>query len=164
VPPIDWGEVLGFTVSPLELAFRGTAMYWFLFLAFRLFVRRDMGSLAISDVLVLVLVADAAQNAMASDYRSVTDGFVLVGTILAWNILLDWAAYASPRLRRLLSPPAVLLIRNGTLLRRNLRRELVTEQELQVKLRQHGIEDFAEVKAAFMESDGEVSVLKRSKR
>jgi len=161
MPPIDWSEVLGITVSPWELMFRGTAIYWFLFLAFRLLVRRDLGSIALSDMLLVILIADAAQNAMSSGYRSVTDGVVLVSTILGWNILVDWVAYRSPRIRRLLLPPTLPLVRDGTILRNNLRKEFMTLEELQEKLREHGVSDVREVKGAYMESDGTVTVLKR---
>lgn len=162
MPPIDWDAVLRFTVSPWELILRGTVIYWFLFLAFRLVVHRDMGSIAISDMLLVMLVADAAQNAMASEYRSLTEGLVLVSTILGWNVLLDWASYRSPALRMLLVPRKVLLVRDGVILRNNLRREFLTVEELQQKLREHDVDDVAAVKAAYMESDGSVSVLKRS--
>lgn len=161
MPAIDWAAVLTFTVSPWELILRGTAMYWFLFLAFRLVVRRDMGAIAISDMLLVMLVADAAQNAMASEYRSVSEGLVLVSTILGWNVLLDWASYRSPFLRRLLVPRKVLLVRDGSILHNNLRREFLTEEELQQKLREHDVDDIGRVKAAYMESDGTVSVLER---
>ncbi len=162
MPPIDWSEVLGITVSPWELMFRGTVIYWFLFLLFRLFVRRNLGAIALSDMLLVILIADAAQNAMASDYRSVTDGIVLVSTIIGWNVLVDWIAYRSPFMRRILSPGTLPLVRNGTVLRHNLRKEFLTLDELQEKLREHGVSDVQEVKAAFMESDGTVTVLKRN--
>ncbi|MCC6534770.1 MAG: DUF421 domain-containing protein [Burkholderiales bacterium] len=160
MPAIDWSEVLGITVSPWELFLRGTAIYWFLFLAFRLVVRRDMGAIAISDILLVMLVADAAQNAMASDYRSIVDGIVLISTILGWNVIVDWVAYASPRMRRLLVPRAVLLVHDGTIMKQNLRREFLTQDELEQKLRENGVTDLAQVKAAYMESDGAVSVQK----
>lgn len=161
MPAIDWDALLRFTVSPWELMLRGTAIYWFLFLAFRLVIRRDMGSIAISDMLLVMLVADAAQNAMAAEYRSLGEGLVLVSTILGWNVLLDWLSYRSPTMHRLLVPRKVLLVHNGAILRNNLRREFLTEDELQQKLREHDIEDLVEVKSAYMESDGTVSVLKR---
>ena len=63
-------ELFGLSVSPLELVVRGTAMYWFLFVLFRVVLRRDTGSLAIADVLLLVIIADAAQNAMSGSYQS----------------------------------------------------------------------------------------------
>jgi uncharacterized membrane protein YcaP (DUF421 family) len=161
VPAIDWSQVWNLTVSPWELVIRGSVMYWFIFIAFRSFMRRDIGSIAVSDVLFLMLVADAAQNAMAGEYRSITDGIVLVATLLVWNIAVDWAAYVSPALRRLLAPRSILLVRNGALIRPNLRKQFITEEELFAKLREHGIEDLSKVKEAHLEADGDVSVLKR---
>lgn len=160
MPPIDWSDVLSITVSPWELVLRGSVMYWFLFLAFRIFMRRDMGSIAVSDVLFLMLVADAAQNAMAGEYRSVTDGIVLVSTLLLWNVVVDWLAYTSPAMRRLLAPRTIPLVRNGKVLQHNLRKQFITEEELQAKLRENGVEDVGSVKEAYLEADGGVSVLK----
>src|SRR5687768_1541409 len=108
--PIDWQELFGVSVAPIELIVRGTAVYWFLFLIFRLILRRNVGSVAIADILVLVIIADAAQNAMAGEYTTVTDGFILVGTIVAWNYLLDWMSYRWKPLRTLLEPQPLLLI------------------------------------------------------
>ena len=68
---LDLGRLFAFSVSPLELIVRGSAVYWFLFLIFRIILRRNVGSIAIADVLVLVVIADAAQNAMAGSYESV---------------------------------------------------------------------------------------------
>lgn len=157
----DWHELFAFTVSPLELAIRGSLIYWFLFMVFRTVLQRDLGAVGVADVLLLVLVADAAQNAMAADYRSVSDGLVLISTILGWNIVLDWLSFKSPRLRRLLQPETLRLVHEGRIEHRNLRREFMTEDELRGKLREHGISDLAEVRAAYMESDGEVSVIRR---
>jgi uncharacterized membrane protein YcaP (DUF421 family) len=161
VPTIEWSEVLGLTISPWELMFRGTAVYWFLFLAFRLLVRRELGTIAMSDMLLVILVGDAAQNAMSSEYRSVTDGIILVSTILGWNVLVDWIAYRSPRMRRLLNPSKLTLVKDGAILRHNLRKEMLTVDELEQELREHGVDDVSEVSAAYMESDGKVTVLKR---
>lgn len=156
----DWGALFGSSVAPLELVVRGSAIYWFLFLLFRLLLRRDVGSVGMADILLLVVVADAAQNAMAGQYSSITDGCILVGTIVGWNLLIDLLALRSPRLRRLFEPPALLLVREGRILARNLRRELLSEEDLRAKLRQHGVEDLSEVREARMESDGQVSVLR----
>jgi uncharacterized membrane protein YcaP (DUF421 family) len=162
--PIDWQELFGISVAPLELIVRGTAVYWFLFLIFRLILRRNVGSVAIADILVLVIIADAAQNAMAGEYTTVTDGFILVGTIVAWNYLLDWMSYHWKPLRTLLEPQPLLLISDGRLQRHNMRKELVSEQELIAQLRQQGVEKVEEVKRAFMEADGTVTVIPRKKQ
>lgn len=153
-------ELFRFDVSPWELIVRGTAMYWFLFLLFRFVLRRDVGSLAIADVLLVVLIADAAQNGMSGTYNSVTSGFVLVATIAGWNYLLDWASYHSTHVRRFVEAPPLALIRDGRVMRANLRREMLTIDELKAKLRQQGIGQVSDVKYACMESDGEVSAVR----
>jgi uncharacterized membrane protein YcaP (DUF421 family) len=158
---VPWRELFALSVPPVELVVRGTAIYWFLFLIFRVVLRRNVGSVAIADVLLLVIVADAAQNAMAGDYKSITDGMILVGTLIGWNVLIDWLTFRSDRLRRLLSPHALHLVREGRVLRENLRKEMLTDDELQAKLRENGVDDVGKVRDAFMESDGQVTVIKR---
>jgi uncharacterized membrane protein YcaP (DUF421 family) len=108
---------------------------------------------------VLVLIADAAQNAMAGDYMSITEGMVLVGTIVVWDWFLAWLAFRSRFMARLIRPGKLLLIQNGRLNRRNMRKELITEDELKGKLRLQGYEDYSEVKRAYMESDGHISIV-----
>src|SRR5437588_8895183 len=89
----------------LEMMVRGTAVYWFLFLIFRVALRRDAGSMGMADILLLVLLADAAQNAMADDYKSVGDGFVLISTLVFWNVLVDWLCYRFPTIEKWMSAP-----------------------------------------------------------
>ena len=159
----DLEALFTFTVAPLELVVRGTAVYWFIFLLFRFVLRRDTGSIGIADVLLLVLIADASQNAMAGGYESVIDGVLLVGTIASWNWLIDWAAYANPRLRRWIEPAAVVLVRDGKPLLRNLRREMISREELMAKLHESGIEALTEVQVARMESGGEITVTRKQR-
>jgi uncharacterized membrane protein YcaP (DUF421 family) len=158
---LDWGAIFGLSVSPWELVIRGSAMYLFLFLMFRIVVRRRVGAIGMADILVLVIIADAAQNGMAGEYRSVTEGAILIGTIMGWNWLIDWANFRFPALQGWLEPPPLPLIEDGRVLRKNLRHEYVSLDELRSKLREHGVADFSEVTKAFMEADGEISVIKR---
>jgi uncharacterized membrane protein YcaP (DUF421 family) len=160
----DLGPLFAITVSPVELVVRGTAIYWFLFLLLRFVLRRDIGSIGIADVLLLVVIADAAQNAMSGGYESITDGMILVATIAGWNWVLDRLAYHVPALRKILEAEPLPLVRNGKLMRRNLRKEYITADELMAKLRQHGIDRLEDVKAATMESDGEITVVRREAR
>jgi uncharacterized membrane protein YcaP (DUF421 family) len=158
---LDWGEIFGISTSPLELIIRGTVMYLFLFLLFRVVVRRRVGSVGMADILIMVIIADAAQNGMSGEYRSVTEGAILVSTIIAWNYLIDWLNYRVPALQEWLEAPPLLLVQNGRVLHRNLKHEFVTEEELKSKLREKGVKELSEVAQAHMESDGTVSVIKR---
>ena len=147
-------------MNPLELVVRGTAMYWVLFLLFRFVLRRDVGSIAIADVLLLVLIADASQNAMAGGYETVSDGVVLVLTIAGWNWLFDWLAFRYAWMRRALAAKPLTLVSAGKLNRRNLRKEMISQDELMAALREQGVEHVEDVKLATMESDGNISVIK----
>ena len=139
---------------------RGSALYWFLFLVFRFVLRRDAGGMGVADVLLVVLIADASQNAMAGGYTSVTEGFVLVATLVGWNWCFDWVAFHWPAFARFVEPPPLPLVRNGRVLHKNLRAEYVTLDELQSQLRQHGVDAVCDVRLAQMEGDGRISVLR----
>jgi len=161
---VHWAELFRFSVAPAELIVRGTAMYLFLFALFRVVIKRRIGTIGMADLLVLVIIADAAQNGMAGEYRSISDAFVLVGTIIGWNYLLDWLAWRFPAVRRLLEPPPLLLIDRGRVLWRNLRTEFVSAEELEAKLRERGVSSPADVDKAYLEADGEVTVIRSKQR
>ncbi len=127
----------------------------------RFTARRQAGHFGPADLLVIVLIADAAQNGLGKEYGSVTEGLALVLTIVAWEYLLDWMAWRFPATRSYLKPPSLTLIRNGRLLPQNLRKEMITEDELRSQLREQSVEDYAEIKLATLEGDGRLSVLKR---
>ncbi|WP_341675907.1 YetF domain-containing protein [Niveibacterium sp. SC-1] len=158
---IDWHALFGFTVSPLELFLRATLFYLFLFAIFRVVLKRDVGSLGMADILVVVIIADASQNALAGDYKSLPDGMVVVGTIVGWNLFFDWLAFHSPFMRRLLQAQPLKLVQDGRFLYKNMRRELLTEEDVREKLRENGVEDVRGVKVAYMEESGELSVIPR---
>ncbi|MBC7470937.1 MAG: DUF421 domain-containing protein [Ramlibacter sp.] len=157
----DFASLLELSMNPLELVVRGTLIYWFLFLLFRLVLRRDVGSIAIADVLLLMLIADASQNAMSGGYETVSDGVILVGTIAGWNWLFDWLSFRFPMLRRLMAAKPLTLVVEGKLQRRNLRKEMISMDELLAALREQGIEKLDDVKLATMESDGQISVVRQ---
>ena len=157
---IDWRALFVPSGSLAELVLRASFMYLAILAGFRI-LRREAGALSVSDLLVVVLIADAAQNGMAGEYTSLTEGAVVVGTIFGWNYLLDWLAYRSKLVSWLLSPPPVLLVTNGQIQQRNLRRELITRDDLMEQLREHGIERVGDVKKCFLESDGKLSVIRK---
>ena len=156
---IDLHQMFVPTGSLLELVVRGSSMYLLILAGFRVF-RRDAGSLSVSDLLVVVLIADAAQNGMAGEYKSLTEGVVIVATIFAWNYVLDWLAYRSRFVYWLLHPPSLLLIRNGQIQFRNLRSQLITKDDLLEQLREQGVDSVERVKKCFLESDGRMSVIR----
>jgi uncharacterized membrane protein YcaP (DUF421 family) len=155
-------ELFAIHMSVVELVVRGSAIFWFLFLIFRFIMRRDIGGLGIADVLLLVIIADAAQNAMSGEYKTITEGCILIATIIFWNWLLDWASYRYDWAQRLAAPPRLLLVNDGKPQLRNMARQLIRLEDLESKLRLQGVEDMAQIKKAYLEPDGDVSVIRKS--
>jgi len=160
---IDWRGTFVPHTSPVEIFLRGTVMYLALFTILRVVLKRQRGGVAFTDLLVIVLIADAAQNGMAGDYTSMPDGLLLIGVIVGWSYALDWLAFRSPRIRRFVQPGGVQLVRHGQLMEHNLRKENVTHQELASQLRVQGIDDLDEVEEVQLEGDGQLSVVRKDR-
>jgi uncharacterized membrane protein YcaP (DUF421 family) len=158
-PSIDWHAMFVPSASLVELVLRGSLMYLAILAAMRV-MRRNAGALGTADLLVVVLVADAAQNGMAGEYRSVTEGVVLVAVIFGWDYIVDWLSYRYTAVRRLIHPAPLPLVRDGRVIRRNLRSEMLTVEDLHEQLREQGIEDIKIVKRCCLEGDGRMSVIK----
>lgn len=158
---VHWDVVFRPTAAVPELIVRGTVVYLALYCMLRVVLKRESGSTGVTDLLVIVLLADSAQNAMSGGYTSIVDGLVLVATIIFWSWVLNLVAYISPRAARVIRPRPLLLVRNGEVLFRNMRRELVTEDELMANLREQGVNRLEDVAAVHMEADGRLSVTTR---
>lgn len=156
---IDWQSMFYLQTPLLETFLRGSLMYLSVFFILRVVLKRESGAVALSDLLVIVLLADAAQNGLADDYHSISDGVLLVMTIVFWSYLLDWLGFRYSVIGKFIHPPALLLVRDGHLLRRNMRKEFITMDELMSSLREQGVNDIALVKRAYIEGDGKISVV-----
>lgn len=157
---LDWKQMFLPGPSLLEIIIRGTIVYFVLFILIRLFRKRQAGAVSATDLLVLVIIADASQNAMSANYQSITDGMILAATIIFWSYALDALGYAFPLVGRFVHPPPLLLVQNGIILQQNLKKEQLTREELMSQLREQGVEDVAQVKIAYMEGDGNISVIR----
>lgn len=158
---IDWSSVFTPSLGLAEIILRGSLMYLGLFAVLRLVARRQAGSFGPADLLVIVLIADAAQNGLG-DYGSVTEGLVLVLTIVAWEYAIDWLRYRFPKLRPILAAQPITLIENGKLQTANLAHEMIPEEDLRSLLREKDVLSYDEVQLARLEGDGRLSVVKRS--
>lgn len=146
------------TESIAEIVIRGTIMYIGMYGLLRIF-RRQSGSIGVADVLVIVVIADAAQNGMAGDSRSITEALILITTIVLWDFFFDWLGFKSTFAARFLTPNPLLLIEDGKFIKKNLEKEFITEDEVYSQLREHGLEDASLVKKCYLESNGRFSVL-----
>lgn len=85
---------------------------------------------------------------------------VLIDTLVFWSYTLDFVSFQLPVIQRFTSAPRLCLVRDGKLLRKNMRREFITDDELNAKVRHEGIEDIASVKRMYLEADGEMSLIR----
>lgn len=161
---MDWESIFLPDVPLLEIILRGSLTYIALFVLLRVVLKRQMGSLGMTDLLLITLIADASQNAMAGEYKSWPAGIVLVGTIIFWSYAFDWLSFKFDWFSRLIEPTPLLLIKDGKLLRKNMRKELISEDELMSQLREQGLDDLEKVKEAYIESDGQFSVVQRKQK
>jgi len=158
--PDDWGAIFALHLSLLEIVLRGSIIYLALLALMRTSPRREVGSLNVNNLLIVVLLADAVQNGMTGAATSVTEVLLLVVVLLFWSWALDWLSFHYPLVQRLVSPAPRPLIREGRLLPFNMRRELITLDEMKQYLREQGIDDPQEVKAAYIEGQGHITVIR----
>lgn len=156
----DWGEVFRLSTSIVEILVRGTVMFLAIFAMMRVAGQRESGVHSLTDLLVVVLVAEAAAHGMAGEARGIADSVLLIATILAWSVALDAIAYRWPRLAPLLKSRAKPLIIDGRVNQRALRREFMQREELMAELRLHGITDVKDVARAYLEANGMISVIR----
>ena len=158
---VDWRHLFVPDTPLLQVFIRGTVIYVVIFFLVRLIPNRQVGGVGMNDLLLIVLIASAATNALAGDYKSITNGVVLIGTIIFWSYVFNWAGHRFPVFHRLFHPTPKPLIKDGELQHENMRRELLTEEELMGKLRRQGITEVESVKEAYVETDGQISVIGR---
>lgn len=156
---IDLTAMFVIEVNPLELFIRGTVIWWFIFLVLRFVMRRDMGEVGAADILLLVLVADAAQNGMAGEYKTITDGLVLVTTLFFWNWVLDFLSMHFDWVAKLTEPPPILLVKNGRYRHAAMRKLKLDVSDIQAEIRKNNIENVHGVKKVWFEGDGAITII-----
>jgi uncharacterized membrane protein YcaP (DUF421 family) len=145
----------------LEKIIRGAVVYLFLLVAFRLTGKRQLGQMSSFDLVVLLMISNIVQNAMIGNDNSVTGGFIGAGTIFVLNYGIARLVVASKGVERLVEGAPTLLIHNGKVIEQNMRRELVTHDELMAALRRQGLFSIDEVRVALLEENGAITAVKR---
>jgi len=146
----------------LDIALRTSVVYLALLGGFRLTGKRQLGQLSVFDLVLLLVIANAVQNAMVGPDTSVAGGLVAAAVLLVWHRVIGYMRRRSPRVARLLGGSPEVLISEGRVLGEALAREGFTEEELLQALREHGVVGPDEVRLAVLEPDGTVSVIQNN--
>jgi uncharacterized membrane protein YcaP (DUF421 family) len=141
----------------LIIAGKTAFIYLFLGVGLRLLGKRQLGQMNIYDLVLVIVLANAVQNAMVGDDTSLAGGLVAALTLLILNRLVTRAMLRSPRLERLLVGEPVLIVNDGQLIEKQMRCEGVTREQVLAALREHGIEKLDQAHMCVLEVDGTIS-------
>ena len=144
----------------LNIVARTAIIYLALLVGLRLTGKRQVGQFTPFDLLLLLLLSNAVQNAMVGPDTSVAGGLIAAGTLFAANGIVAAVVRRSHHVARVVEGTPTLLIRHGKIIQENLEREGFTEEDLRRALREHGVQDENLVRAAILEVDGSISVLR----
>ncbi|HZH35520.1 MAG TPA: YetF domain-containing protein [Pyrinomonadaceae bacterium] len=158
---VQWKELFLPDAPILESVIRGTVVYIAIFFLVRVIPNRQMGGVGMNDMLLIVLVASAATNSLAGDHKSITNGLVVIATVIVWSYVFNVLAFKFSSMHRLFHPEPKIIIKDGELQQENMQKELIAEKELKGKLRRQGMDDFSKVREAYIESDGQISIIER---
>ena len=144
-----------------EIPLRTALVYFSILVGVRLAGKREIGQMTAFDLVLLLLLSNAVQNAMTGPDTSVIGGIEAAVTLFIVNALIVYVAFKFPGVQRQLAGKATVLISRGKIEQQNLRTELITQDELLAALREHGVESPADVALAVLEVDGSISVVRK---
>lgn len=144
----------------LDVALRTSVVYVALLVGLRLTGTRQLGQMSTFDLVLLLIIANAVQNAMVGPDTSLAGGLVAAGVLIGWHRVVDWLRLRSRGFARVLAGEGIMLIHNGKILDAHCRRAGVTRDELQQALREHGVASVHDVMVAVLEPDGAISVVR----
>jgi len=142
-----------------DIIFRTAVVYLVILIGLRLAGKREIGQMTVFDLVVLLLLANAVQNAMTGGDTSLFGGVLTATVLLVLNAVVARLRLRWPRLRRMVEGSPTLLVLHGEVIPDHLRREGLDQDILEVALREHGVADLSEVEMAVLEIDGSISVV-----
>jgi uncharacterized membrane protein YcaP (DUF421 family) len=150
------------SVSGWEIVARTALVYAALLVGLRLAGKRELGQMTPFDLVVILLIANAVQNAMVGSDVSVTGGLIAAAVLIAANMAVSQARERVPWLQRAVEGTPTLLIDNGAFIAQHLARERLEEEDVMMALREHGFSDVDDVQTAILEVDGSISVIPKT--
>ncbi len=144
----------------LELVGRVTVIYFAAMVLLRVSGRREMSELGPMDLLTMLLVSETVSPAMTGGDDSVLGGLLCASTLMGLGVLTSWLAFRSKRVERLLAGEAVVLIERGKVRPEVLRRFRISDADLREKLHEEGLLHVDQVLRAYVEADGQISIIK----
>jgi uncharacterized membrane protein YcaP (DUF421 family) len=146
----------------MDLVLRATVIFFFIFLVTRVAGKRELSSLEPFDLILLVVVGDLVQQGITQSDYSVTGALIVISTITLLTVFLSYINFRFRFLRGVLEGEPVVLVENGQLIERNMRRERITLEDLEAESRQQQVSDIGEIRWAVLETSGRISIIPAS--
>jgi len=146
------------------IVFRCAAVYLFIIMALRIFGRKELAQLSIADLVFILLISNAVQNAMVGPDTSLAGGLAAAGSLFVLNYGFKWWMYRSRRVSRLVQGVPRLLVYKGVVQQAGLEAAEITTDELEAAIREHGVASASLVDMAMLEVDGSISVVSNDYR
>jgi uncharacterized membrane protein YcaP (DUF421 family) len=143
----------------LEIVIRCIAIYFFMLIALRIFGKKELSQLNTADVILILLISNAVQNAMVGNNTSLWGGIVAAGILFLINYILKRLMFKYKKFGEFMLEKPEILVHNGNLDFKTLSKLNITNDELKEAMREHGVEHFADVKLAMLEIDGNISII-----
>ena len=143
----------------LEIIGRSVVVYLFIVIAIRIAGKKELAQLSVIDLVFILLISNAVQNAMVGSDSSLVGGIVAAATLFIVNIILKFVTYKFKKANSLLEGEPVLLIHNGVLIQKNLDKEKIPLDEIEAAVREHGVDKIKDVNLAVLEIDGNISII-----
>ncbi len=147
----------------LDVILRSTAVYFFMMIALRVFGKKELSQLNTADVILILLISNSVQNAMVGNNTSLYGGLAAATVLFAINYILKRLMFKYKKFSNFIQEKPEILIHNGTLEFKTLSKLNITSDELREAMREHGIENFKDVKLAMLEIDGNISIISGDK-
>jgi len=143
----------------VQIVCSSLVIYLFIIIAFRVLGKKELSQLSVVDLVFILLISNAVQNAMVGSNTTLAGGLVAAASLFIANFLFKQLMYRFPRLDNLVEGEATMLIYDGKLIEKNTKKARITYQEIMEILREHGVSSIEEVDLAVLEVDGNISVL-----
>jgi uncharacterized membrane protein YcaP (DUF421 family) len=146
----------------MDIVLRTILVFGVLLVLTRVIGRRELSSLQPFDLILLIIVGDAVQQGLTQDDYSLTGAFLVIFTFAVLQVFISWIGYRFPGVRPVLEGEPIIVVDDGKVIERNLRRERLTQGEIAEEARSNGIAHLAQVKWAVLETNGKISFIKKS--
>jgi uncharacterized membrane protein YcaP (DUF421 family) len=143
----------------MDIALRAVALYAFVIVLLRTMGRREISTLSAVDLVLLIILGDAIQQGLTQDDYSVTGAIIAVSTIAALQVGTSYVSFRSRRARRVLEGEPIVIVQDGKLIERSLKRERLTEDEVAEEMRAQQIASVEDVEWGILETNGTMSFI-----